>query len=206
MMNVKPLYGFTIRPTPSIHRNHRHTFFASSNKDPDDTSDPSTSVIGSGSDSGGGDGTKEQYIWDGVVREGAHDDEFEEDDDDVPFMPSATFMMGMAAVPPTSGAIGSVLGKTSVEGDDEDKSSSKKEILSSLPSGASYFGGGRLHERVDMISPEAELEEVGGDSFFLGVDDENNDGDERGELWAEDLEAFGGWDGIVDENAHLDFD
>lgn len=133
----------------------------------------------------GGDPSFLDEVWDGIVIEGAHEDEFEPgsgkiDASDI-FVPSANFMS-------MAGSIASPIIDAAVN--DFDPLSNR----------------GRLHKaELKEDVNEDDLLEIGGDPFFL-EDGDREESDQR-MLKAEldepnDFE----WDGFVDEDAHLDFD
>uniref|UniRef100_A0A7S2I3Y7 Uncharacterized protein n=1 Tax=Helicotheca tamesis TaxID=374047 RepID=A0A7S2I3Y7_9STRA len=207
--SFQPANGFIFRNNipPHIHR-PRISLFGSNRDNTDDVDpsssvvgdenvDPSTSVVGSG-------GNDDDFLWDGNVIEGAHDAEFEDDDNDPSdaFMPSAGFMMGVASMSQTTGGVNSVLGKGT---SGESESHTEKEAFSTImmPSGVPFFGGGGLHQRT--VDQEEELDEIGGDAFFLGSDGDDDDDVEANDAKADDSEFFE-WDGTIDEDAHHDFD
>ena len=64
------------------------------------------------------------------------------------------------------------------------------------------MNAGKLYlEKVEKEMSEDDVLEIGGDPFFLDDDEGNSDT----KMDMEDTDFFG-WDGTVDEDAHLDFD
>ena len=111
------------------------------------------------------------------------EDDKEEDDSTMTasFTPSLSFMSQLESAPNTLELIGN----------DKSKNTNpygKKDLSS----------GGAMHFMSDDENgvTDFDLEEIGGDPSFLGMDDEEKN---HGDDW-------GGWDGTVDEDAHLDFD
>jgi hypothetical protein len=128
---------------------------------------------------------EDEWIWDGNPIEGAHDSEFDDDSgsmDDV-FMPSSTFM-SMATSSPALSVIGT--------GGSSSKFDQKQNA-------------GKLHLSED---DDFDLEEIGGDPGFLDDDDTGGDDEKPFESMQFDKEMDDDlfWDGLVDEDAHLDFD
>ena len=153
------------------------------------------------------DDEDEPFEWDGVVVEGAHDAEFEggATADDI-FMPSAAFMnmansVSSPALAASQGMGVNASGKSQAEVDfDPFKNAGKVHQMAM-----------NKQENSDSGMNEDDLLEMGGDPAFL--DDDVNAKDDTGMMSAEemfDLEemggdpAFFGWDGTVDEDAHLD--
>ena len=129
---------------------------------------------------------EDDWEWDGNPIEGAHDSEFDDGSgsmDDV-FMPSAAFMSMATSV--TSPAL-SVIGTGGSSNFDQKQNS------------------GKLHLSQD---DDFDLEEIGGDPGFLDDDDTDGNDDKTFESLQFDKEMDDDlfWDGLVDEDAHLDFD
>ena len=128
------------------------------------------------------------WEWDGNPIEGAHDSEFDDGSgsmDDM-FVPSSAFMSMATSV--TSPAL-SVIGT----GDSSSNFDQKQNA-------------GKLHLSED---DDFDLEEIGGDPGFLDDDDTGGgDDDKTFESMQFDKEMDDDlfWDGLVDEDAHLDFD
>mmetsp|Transcript_4429 Transcript_4429/g.9577 ORF Transcript_4429/g.9577 Transcript_4429/m.9577 type:complete len:189 (+) Transcript_4429:145-711(+) len=141
-----------------------------------------------GSDNNGDD----QWEWDGVVVEGAHDAEFESVDAADNFMPSMSLMSMASSV--TSPALASVVGSggegAAVEFD-QFKNSGKLHRIAM----EKEFSGGEGGMSGD------DLLEMGGDPAFL---DDAEDMEAEGLGMEKDDADFFAWDGEVDEDAHLD--
>ena len=130
---------------------------------------------------------EEDWEWDGLVVEGAHDAEFESVDnaDSDAFVPSISFMAMANSV--TSPAL------TAATGGSSTASTGAFDPLQNA---------GILH-RMSMekdTMDEDTLLEIGGDPAFLDDDDE----EEEAAKEIDDSDFFE-WDGTVDEDAHLDF-
>lgn len=148
------------------------------------------------------DDDDDDFEWDGVAVEGAHDADFESIDASDNFVPSISFMsMANSVASPalTAASAGSgVMTKQTVDDFDPLKNA------------------GILHRMAmeDELNEDS-LMEMGGDPAFLDDIDENkNDDDDDSGLSMEEMNdlmesggdpAFFGWDGTVDEDAHLDF-
>ena len=129
---------------------------------------------------------EDDWEWDGNPIEGAHDSEFDDGSgsmDDV-FMPSAAFMSMATSV--TSPAL-SVIGTGGSSNFDQEQNAGKLHLLE---------------------DDDFDLEEIGGDPGFLDEDDTGGDDDKTFESMKFDKEMDDDlfWDGLVDEDAHLDFD
>ena len=132
------------------------------------------------------------FEWDGVVVEGAHDSEFESVDNSVNdnFMPSISFMsMANSVTSPalTAAAVGTTTTTSAAADFDPLKNA------------------GILHQLAmekEQVMSEDDLLDMGGDPAFL--DDPDEDGDALLKEGMDDADFFG-WDGTVDEDAHLDF-
>ena len=128
------------------------------------------------------------WEWDGNPIEGAHDSEFDDGSgsmDDI-FMPSAAFMsMATSVISPALSVIGT--GGSSSSNFDQKQNAGKLHLLE---------------------DDDFDLEEIGGDPGFLDDDDTGADGDKTFESMQFDKEMDDDlfWDGLVDEDAHLDFD
>lgn len=129
---------------------------------------------------------EDDWEWDGNPIEGAHDSEFDDGSgsmDDV-FMSSSAFMSMATSV--TSPAL-SVIGTGGSSNFDQKQNA------------------GKIHLSED---DDFDLEEIGGDPGFLDEDDTGAGGDKTFESMQFDKEMDDDlfWDGLVDEDAHLDFD
>ena len=125
------------------------------------------------------------FEWDGIVIEGAHDDEFDSvDDTEEFFMPSMTLLSMANSV--ESPALMAATGNFDVK-----KNSGKLHQLAM--------------EKEEELN-EDDLLEMGGDPSFL--DDFDDDGDmkykNKGIDCGYDDAGFFLWDGEVNEDAHLD--
>ena len=130
---------------------------------------------------------EEDVEWDGVPIEGAHDSEFEDDsgNNDDAFLPSATFMsMASSVASPALSVIGAG-GPSSYHVFDQSRNS------------------GKLHTLSEM-EDDFDLEEIGGDPAFLDEDDDDSEFNKM--KFDKDMDDDLFWDGLVDEDAHLDFD
>lgn len=129
---------------------------------------------------------EDDWEWDGNPIEGAHDSEFDDGSGsmDNVFMPSAAFMSMATSVSPALSVIGT--GGSSSNFDQKQNS-------------------GKLHLLED---DDFDLEEIGGDPGFLDDDDTGGNDDKTFESMQFDKEMDDDlfWDGLVDEDAHLDFD
>lgn len=128
--------------------------------------------------------TQEEWEWDGEAIEGAHDEEFEPgsgkfDATDM-FMPSLSLLSMASSV-----------------------TSPAQSVISGITSNFDpLMNAGKLYlEKVEKEMSEDDVLEIGGDPFFLDDDEGNSDT----KMDMEDTDFFG-WDGTVDEDAHLDFD
>ncbi|KAL7456357.1 hypothetical protein ACHAWC_007881 [Mediolabrus comicus] len=132
---------------------------------------------------------EDDWEWDGNPIEGAHDSEFDDGSgsmDDV-FMPSAAFMsMATSVASPALSVIGTGTGGSS-------SNFNQKQ------------NAGKLHLSED---DDFDLEEIGGDPGFLDDDDTGGNDEKPFESMQFDKEMDDDlfWDGLVDEDAHLDFD
>lgn len=131
---------------------------------------------------------EDDWEWDGNPIEGAHDSEFDDGSgsmDDV-FMPSAAFMSMATSVTSALSVIDIGTGGSSSNFDQKQNA-------------------GKLHLLED---DDFDLEEIGGDPGFLDDNDTGADGDKTFESMQFDKEMDDDlfWDGLVDEDAHLDFD
>ena len=141
---------------------------------------------------------EEKWEWDGEPIEGSHDDEFEPrqfDKDSVPFLPSIGFMSMANSI--SSPALDAVVSS----------SSSRAPPTPAAMAFDRNKNSGILHQ-IFMEKEEAarmegfvvsgdDLMEMGGDPSFLAEDDNDNGGYEK-------MNLDGGWDGTVDEDAHLE--
>lgn len=128
---------------------------------------------------------EESWEWDGVVIEGAHDSEFESVDGDADaFVPSMNFMSMANSV--TSPALTAAAGGGS---------GAKSEFDPLKNAGIIH----RISMEKEGMS-EDDLLEMGGDPAFLDDVEEDREGLKE-EI---DDSHFFGWDGEVDEDAHLD--
>lgn len=163
--------------------------------------------------------------------EGAHDDEFDDDDDSGdPFVPSPGFMSGVASMPSALDVVGAarraaaedpsdvVTGGFGLEAEEREGTARSSPSERPTPSptfgdgtAAAFLGMGGLHRRAASAEggsgldfDEEEVLELGGDPFFL----EGADRDDGEDVDQVDVTNDGvwGWDGMVDEDAHLDFD
>lgn len=129
----------------------------------------------------GGDPSFFDEEWDGIVIEGAHEDDFEPgsgkiDASDI-FVPSASFMSKACSI-------------VAIEDFDP---------LSNM---------GKLHKaEAKEDANEDDLLEIGGDPFFL-EDVDREESERRMTMAMKELDEPNDfeWDGFVDEDAHLDFD
>ena len=132
---------------------------------------------------------EDQFEWDGVVVEGAHDADFDSiDTTDNTFMPSISLLSMANAVPsPVMDVANNGGGETSGSGSD-----SNFDPLKNM---------GKIHQLAleDEVNEE-NLLEMGGDPSFLDSDDD----DDMKFSDMDDANLFGGWDGTVDEEAHMD--
>ncbi|KAL7516315.1 hypothetical protein ACHAWX_001345 [Stephanocyclus meneghinianus] len=125
---------------------------------------------------------EDEWSWDGIPIEGAHDEEFErgsgEIDNDV-FVPSASFMITANSVAPS---------------------------IFDRPGFDPFRNAGQLHQRnIDGSLSEDDLLDVGGDPFFLDDEDRLDSVFKQRQMELDQPNDFE-WDGTVDEDAHLDFD
>ncbi|KAL7535831.1 hypothetical protein ACHAXR_012698 [Thalassiosira sp. AJA248-18] len=171
------------------------------------SSSPSTTTTCNAKEEGDDIQDEESWEWDGVVVEGAHDDEFEAVDNDPAdiFVPSASFMSMASSV--TSPALTAVSSDGSGSGSGATKSG---ELFDPLKN------SGKLHRMELMEEGEMSADDLlqnGGDPFFL--DDKDDVVGKDGGMSEEEMDdlldmggdpAFFGWDGTVDEDAHNDFD
>lgn len=142
------------------------------------------------SDSDDNQDEEEPWEWDGVVVEDAHTEEFESADDPSDgFMPSMSFMsMANSVASPalTAAAGGGVTAS------------------SATPDFDQYKNMGKIYrmelEKEDRGMNEEDLLEMGGDPAFL---DDSWEAEGFGAKKMDDAEFFG-WDGEVNEDAHLD--
>lgn len=132
---------------------------------------------------------EDQFEWDGVVVEGAHDADFDSiDATDNTFMPSMSLLSMANAVPsPVMDVANNGGGQSSGSGSDSNFDPMKNM--------------GKIHQLAleDEVS-EDNLLEMGGDPGFLDSDDD----DDMKFSDMDDANFFGGWDGTVDEEAHMD--
>ncbi|KAL7438475.1 hypothetical protein ACHAXH_003862 [Discostella pseudostelligera] len=138
------------------------------------------------------DVNNEKWEWDGTVQEGAHDDEFDSIDDAEEFVPSIGFMSAAAMLADSSG---SVVGGVAAA------AQTATIFDPSLNSGTIH----RLSvmEDDDENMSEDDLLEMGGDPDFLGDDNDGRFVDASTFKEIDDSDIFE-WDGMVDEDAHLD--
>ena len=140
------------------------------------------------------DVNNEKWEWDGTIQEGAHDDEFDSIDDvgdDDEFVPSIGFMSAAAMLADSSG---SVIGGVTAA------ATQASTIFDPL------LNSGTIHrislmEEDDENMSEDDLLEMGGDPDFL--DDDIGVVDVGAFKEIDDSDIFE-WDGMVDEDAHLD--
>jgi len=139
------------------------------------------------------DVNNEKWEWDGTIQEGAHDDEFDSIDDvgdDDEFVPSIGFMSAAAMLADSGSVIGGVTAAAT----------QASTIFDPL------LNSGTIHrislmEEDDENMSEDDLLEMGGDPDFL--DDDIGVVDVGAFKEIDDSDIFE-WDGMVDEDAHLD--
>ena len=176
------VYGFvccTSRTMNTVHFEPRFILFAK-----EDTNTPAMSSSKESLQK-----LEDDWEWDGNPIEGAHDSEFDDGSgsmDDV-FMPSSAFMsMATSVTSPALSVIGAGAGDSSSNFDQKQNA-------------------GKLHLSED---DDFDLEEIGGDPGFLDDDDTGGNDKKPFESMQFDKEMDDDlfWDGLVDEDAHLDFD
>jgi len=123
-------------------------------------------------------------------------------------MPSMAFMSNIASMPGTLDVVGKGPADSSSSSESSSRGNSESRS-SSIPFDGPGAGG--LHSRPEgegFDDQKAALLDMGGDPFFLQEDED--DGVDVDEIKNEDrfdaVEDDFLWDGMVDEDAHMDFD
>ena len=140
----------------------------------------------------------EIWEWDGTVQEGAHDDEFEsiDDTDDEEFVPSIGFMSAAALLADTTTGTG--VASTDLQ--------ASTILFDPLKNYGIIHRLSAMEEEDDDNMSEDDLLEMGGDPDFLGDDDDESAHGTNQMSILNDMDAsvVFEWDGMVDEDAHLD--